>query len=31
VDGEVRFVSDPPLLVPVEELLDADQRTATSR
>jgi len=26
VDGEVRFVSDPPLLVPVEELLDADQR-----
>jgi uncharacterized protein (DUF2252 family) len=27
VDGEVRFVSDPPLLAPVEELLDVDQRT----
>jgi uncharacterized protein (DUF2252 family) len=26
VDGEVRFVSAPPLLVPVEELLDHDQR-----
>jgi len=26
VDGEVRFVSEPPLLVPVEELLDDEQR-----
>jgi hypothetical protein len=26
VDGRPRFVSDPPLLVPAEELLDADQR-----
>ena len=26
VDGEVRFVSEPPLLVPVEELLDHEQR-----
>ena len=26
VDGEIRFVSAPPLLVPVEELLDHDQR-----
>jgi uncharacterized protein (DUF2252 family) len=26
VDGEIRFVSAPPLLVPVEELLDQDQR-----
>ena len=25
-DGDVRFTSDPPLLVPVEELLDGDQR-----
>ncbi|MGZ4710297.1 MAG: DUF2252 domain-containing protein [Acidimicrobiales bacterium] len=25
-DGDVRFTSNPPLLVPVEELLDADQR-----
>jgi uncharacterized protein (DUF2252 family) len=24
VDGEPRFISDPPLIVPVEELLDAD-------
>jgi len=27
VDGEIRFVSEPPLLVPVEELLDDEQRT----
>jgi uncharacterized protein (DUF2252 family) len=27
VDGEVRFVHEPPLLVPVEELLDDEQRT----
>jgi uncharacterized protein (DUF2252 family) len=26
VDGEIRFVSDPPILVPVEELLDERQR-----
>jgi uncharacterized protein (DUF2252 family) len=26
VDGQIRFVSAPPLLVPVEELLDQDQR-----
>jgi uncharacterized protein (DUF2252 family) len=26
VDGEIRFVSEPPLLVPVEELLDDEQR-----
>ena len=25
VDGETRFVSDPPLLVPIEELLSEDQ------
>jgi uncharacterized protein (DUF2252 family) len=26
-DGDVRFINDPPLLVPVEELLDGDQRS----
>ena len=26
VDGEIRFISNPPLLVPVEELLDRDGR-----
>ena len=25
IDGETRFVSDPPLLVPIEELLSEDQ------
>ncbi len=25
VDGQIRFVSDPPLLVPIEELLDGEQ------
>jgi uncharacterized protein (DUF2252 family) len=27
VDGNIRFTSSPPVLVPVEELLDAEQRT----
>ena len=29
-DGDVRFTSDPPVLVPVEELLDGDERVGTS-
>ena len=27
VDGQTRFVSDPPLLVPIEELLSDEQST----
>jgi uncharacterized protein (DUF2252 family) len=27
VDGELRIVSDPPLIVPIEEMIDADQAT----
>ena len=29
VDGETRFVSDPPLIVPIEELLPEDEGAAS--
>ena len=31
VDGETRFVSDPPLIVPIEELLPEDESDAADR
>ena len=29
VDGEPRIISDPPLIVPIDELVPADERSGT--